>query len=124
MLAQPSAQCDLRQARELFSHQTEWMSGQGANDGCEGRIPAEVADEDALIFGGEITVRLERELLHSQLYRWIVAQQLQVLGDSACEQVRLQDFVEAFAREHLLGFDQFEGGNLEFGLDAAIQGAG
>lgn len=59
-----------------------------------------VADEDALIFGGEITIRLEREFLHPQLRRGIVAQQFQVLGDSACQQVRLQDFVETLPGGH------------------------
>src|ERR1700758_1449217 len=106
MLTQPSTQRDFCCARQLFPHEAEWMSGQRTDDGFEGGILAEVTDEYALIFGGEVAVWLEGKILHRQVYRRIIAQQLQIFGNSACKHMRLQHFIETFARKHLLRFRQ------------------
>jgi len=74
----------------LLPHETEWMSRQRHEtiDSKAGFL-AEVADEDALIFGREITVRLECEGP-----AWPDApmdnsrSKLQILGNTACKQVR------------------------------------
>ena len=88
------------------------------NNGFKGGILAEVTDEDALIFGDEIAVRLERKILHGQMYGRIIAQKLQIFGNTACEHMRLQNFIETLAWKHLLSFRQLKRRNIQFSFDA------
>jgi AAA+ ATPase superfamily predicted ATPase len=50
---------------------------------------AEVTGEDALIFGSEIAVWFERKILHSEVDRRVIPQQLEILGNTTGQHVRL-----------------------------------